>query len=46
VPTTLEGTAPALYEVLAAFYRQDPAARIRAVLANVPDRAGSDGQNP
>lgn len=45
VPVALQGAAPALYEVLGGFYRQDPAARVRAVLQHVPDRAVPDGQD-
>ena len=44
-PIIVQEAKPALYDVLAAFYRQDPAARLRAVLANRPDRAGSQGQD-
>jgi Mlc titration factor MtfA (ptsG expression regulator) len=45
-PLGLRDAKPELYDVLAGFYRQDPARRVisRAVLQNRPDRAGPEGQ--
>ena len=43
---------PALYDVLAAFYRQDPAARMRAAIQRLDDArdaaagSGTDPQGP
>jgi MtfA peptidase len=45
LPIAMQADKPALYEVLAAYYRQDPAARIRAVLQQRPDQADLEGQN-
>jgi len=45
VPLKLQDAAAALYDVLAAYYRQDPAARVRAVLANGSDQSASSGQD-
>lgn len=45
LPLPLEAEKPALYDVLRAYYHQDPAARLRAVIHNRPDRADIRGQN-
>ena len=45
LPLPLEAEKPALYDVLRSYYRQDPAARIRSVLHDRPDRADPEGQN-
>jgi len=44
-PVAMAGDKPALYEVLAGYYRQDPAGRIRTVLRMATDRADLEGQN-
>ncbi len=44
-PLLVQEHKPDLYEVLVAYYGQDPAARVRSVLQNVPDAAGSSGQD-
>ena len=45
LPLPLEAEKPALYDVLRSYYRQDPAARIRSVLQDRPDRTDPTGQN-
>jgi Mlc titration factor MtfA (ptsG expression regulator) len=45
MPVAMERDKPALYDVLAGYYRQDPAGRIRSVLRIAPDDARSEGQN-
>ncbi len=45
MPIAMQVDKPALYDVLGDYYRQDPAARIRSVLRNRPDRAEIEGQN-
>jgi MtfA peptidase len=45
VPIAMHADKPALYDVLADYYRQDPAARVRTVLQDRPDPADLEGQN-
>ena len=42
-PVVMAETKPALYEVLAGFYRQDPAARVHAATRAVVDAAPTTG---
>ena len=46
LPLPLEAEKPALYDVLRSYYRQDPAARIRSVLDDRPDRADPNRTEP